>query len=80
MARMSVRIINPGDNVCQYMFVHVSISSWLHNQFEHGKEKNWYEQRETGRSPVAPCDAQDRASCICVSECFSGHRMPGGEV
>lgn len=35
------------------------------SQFEHGKEKKWYEEPETGRALVAPCDAWDRASRIC---------------
>jgi len=38
------------------------------SQFEHGEEKKWYEEPETGRAVVAPWDTRDRASCICESE------------
>jgi len=41
------------------------------SQFEYGKEENWYQQRETGRTLIAPCDTRDCASCTCC-RCNSG--------
>jgi len=38
------------------------------SQFEHGREKKWYEELVTGRTPVAPCDSRDRASRICCGD------------
>jgi len=61
--------MSPGENIRQYV-LHAYVCSWLPTQLEHGKEKELYEELETGRSStvVAPCDARDRTSHICESE------------
>jgi len=38
------------------------------SQFEHKKEKKWYEELVTGRTSVAPCNSWDRASRMCCRD------------
>jgi len=54
-----------GRNICQRV---QHVCSWLPTQLKREKEKKWYEETETGRTLVTPCDARDRATCICESE------------
>jgi hypothetical protein len=46
----------------------IHMCSWLPTQLKREKEKKWYKETEPGRTLVAPCDARDRATCICESE------------
>jgi hypothetical protein len=47
-----------------------NVCSRLPTQLEHGKEKKFYEELETGRTStvVAPCGVRDRTSHICENE------------
>jgi hypothetical protein len=67
MAHMSMSITSPRENIYQHV-LYTYVHSWIPTQLEHGKEKKLYEELETGRTVVAPCNTRDCTGHICESE------------